>query len=289
MPEIIKTVFLLSCIGAGFTILLLAIKPWTIKKFSAEWQFLAWLFVTICMLLPVWKLVPAKSAKMIAPNLAARQTEQNTVTDQDTVPENPTAPQMPAVGKAPMEYQEISIRSKKIQVYDLIAYVWVGGACLFLVFAFGSYFIFLIRKKRNSMDLKENKAFEEVKQSLHIKRKIRIRISNDTVSPMLVGICFPVIYIPSSPLDETAQRMIYRHELTHYKRKDLLYKWFSLLVNALHWFNPFAYLLSANISEACEVACDMSVIKGLTESEQKVYMSTILDLMQTRKRRENNV
>ena len=57
----------------------------------------------------------------------------------------------------------------------------------------------------------------------------------------------------------------------------------------VHWFNPFAYLVSANISEACEVSCDMSVIKDLDEQEQRLYMNTILDLVQAGKRRERNV
>lgn len=75
----------------------------------------------------------------------------------------------------------------------------------------------------------------------------------------------------------------------HYKHKDLIFKWFALIVNAIHWFNPFVYLVSANISEACEVSCDMSVIKDLDEQEQRLYMNTILDLVQAGKRRKRNV
>ena len=75
-------------------------------------------------------------------------------------------------------------------------------------------------------------------------------------------------------------RMVFLHELTHYKRKDLLIKWLSLFVNAVHWFNPLAYLLCANVSEACEVSCDMEVTKNMSDEEQKVYMKTILDLVE---------
>lgn len=277
MFEIIKTVFLLSCIGTGFTLLLLILKPWTVKKFSAKWQYFAWLVVTICMIIPVWKIIPAKNAQRLAPNFATVQTEQNTVY------ENQAAYfPMSEIEDANMQYREIILNSKKIDIYDLIVYVWLCGVFLFLIFAFGSYFIFVIYKKKNSVDLAENKVFEDVKQELNIKRKIRIRISKDIVSPMLVGIFFPIIYIPSLHIEEEAERTIYRHELTHYRHKDLIFKWFSLFVNAIHWFNPFAYLASANISEACEVACDMSVIKDLTEPEQKVYMNTILDLIKTK-------
>ena len=65
-----------------------------------------------------------------------------------------------------------------------------------------------------------------------------------------------------------------------YKRKDLIIKWFALFVNAVHWFNPLSYLLSANLSEACEVSCDMEVTKNMNDEEQKLYMKTILELVE---------
>ena len=77
-----------------------------------------------------------------------------------------------------------------------------------------------------------------------------------------------------------SMRMILLHELTHYRRGDVMVKWLSIFVNAVHWFNPLAYLLSANVSEACEVSCDMSVTKNMSEREQKLYMKTILELVE---------
>ena len=73
--------------------------------------------------------------------------------------------------------------------------------------------------------------------------------------------------------------MVFLHELTHYKRKDLMIKWLSVFVNAVHWFDPLAYMLRANISESCEISCDMEVTKNMDEAEQKLYMKTILELV----------
>ena len=77
-------------------------------------------------------------------------------------------------------------------------------------------------------------------------------------------------------------RMVLLHELTHYKRKDLIIKWLAVLVNSVHWFNPLCYIACANLSEACEVSCDMSVTKNMSQDEQKLYMQTILDLAEER-------
>ena len=279
MAEIVKTIALLSCVGTGIILFLLLLKPWTTKNFPARWQYFVWLAVTVFMLFPVWKLVPARDAQKLIPYFAPQHTAQSTVS------QNPA--ETPAAGTEGIQANTSPI--KKINIYTLIFGVWLCGMLLFLVFAFGSYAVFLVRKKRNSIESEENQTIAALRQEMHIRRKIKIRISRDTASPMLVGFLFPVIYVPESFLDETAQHMIFRHELTHYKHKDLLGKWFSLLVNAVHWFNPFAYLLSANISESCEIACDMAVIRNLTEQEQKEYMNTILNLVQNKKRRENNV
>ncbi|UKI35255.1 MAG: hypothetical protein L6V93_13745 [Clostridiales bacterium] len=45
-----------------------------------------------------------------------------------------------------------------------------------------------------------------MKDELNIKRKIRVRISRADTSPMLVGTVFPVIYLPSVPLDKESEK-----------------------------------------------------------------------------------
>ncbi len=97
---------------------------------------------------------------------------------------------------------------------------------------------------------------------------------------MLVGAFFPAIYIPCREIPDENMRMVLLHELTHYKRKDLFVKWLSVFANAAHWFNPLAYILRANIAEACEVSCDMEVTKNMSADEQKLYMQTIIDLVE---------
>ena len=107
-----------------------------------------------------------------------------------------------------------------------------------------------------------------------------MRVSSEVGSPMLVGVVFPVIYMPHREISPEMMRVVFLHELTHYKRKDLMIKWFALFVNAVHWFNPMAYLLCANLSEACEISCDMKVTMDMGEEEQRLYMKTILELVE---------
>ena len=272
--DIFKTVLVLSLFGFGITAVLLVLKPITAKKLPARWQYCVWVAVLISMVLPAYKLIPKKEAQRLAeiPKNQTVQTQQPQTQEKNT-------PDTVVTFDTPIEYREVNLSPKiQIRLFDLIAYIWSAGALIFLLAVIISYFRFLCRKNKNSVIISDNKIFSEVKNELKISKHIGLKAAADIKYPMLVGVLFPTVYIPCREIPDDNMRMVLLHELTHYKRKDLLVKWFAILVNAVHWFNPLCYLACANLSEACEVSCDMSVTKNMPEEEQKLYMQTILNL-----------
>ena len=277
MYNLFKTVLILSLFGFGITAVLLCLKPITAKKFPAKWQYYVWIAVLLSMIIPAYKLIPKKEAQKIS------LISQNRI-EQQVQPQTQDNPETVIIEETPIEYREVNLTPKlQIRLLDLLAYIWFFGACIYLSVVIGSYVVYLIRKRKNAVAITDNAALNEVKKELKIKRQIKIRMSPDIQSPMLVGVLIPIIYIPCREIPDENMRMIFLHELTHYKRKDLLFKWLSLFVNAVHWFNPLAYMLCANLSEACEVSCDMAVTRNMSEREQKIYMKTILELVEERK------
>ena len=273
MYDVFKTVLILSLFGFGITALLLLLKPITAKRLPARWQYCVWITLLISMVFPAYKLIPKKEAQKLS-IVPQNQTVQTTVQ-----PHEETHPDTVVTYDTPIEYREVNISPKiSIRLFDLIAYIWGAGVLIFLLVVIISYFRFLYRKSKNSVKISDSKFFSEVKKELKIKKHIRLKASSDIGSPILVGVLFPTVYIPCREIPDDNMRMVLLHELTHYKRKDLLIKWFAILVNAVHWFNPLCYLACANLSEACEVSCDMSVTKNMSEDEQKLYMQTILNL-----------
>ena len=273
MYDVFKTVLILSLFGFGITALLLLLKPITAKRLPARWQYCVWVAVLISMLFPAYKLIPKKEAQKLS------IVPQNQTVQTETQPQEEINPDTVVTYDTPIEYREVNLSSKiQIRLFDLIAYIWGTGVLIFSLVVIISYFRFLCHKNKNAVKISDNKIFSEVKKELKIKRRIRLKASSDIGSPMLVGILFPTVYIPCREIPDNNMRMVLLHELTHYKRKDLLVKWFAILVNAVHWFNPLCYLACANLSEACEVSCDMSVTKNMPEEEQKLYMQTILNL-----------
>ncbi len=227
------------------------------------------------MIIPTYKLIPAQEAQKLP------LIPQNQVVQPEAPQEFEETPEMVIIEETPLEYREVNITPNyRIKLLDLVAYIWLAGMCIYLSIVIGSYIVYITRKHKKAIRITENTVLNEVKKELKIKRHIKIRMSPDIQSPMLVGVLLPVIYIPCREIPIEYMRMVFLHELTHYKRKDLAFKWLSLFVNAVHWFNPLAYLLRANLSEACEVSCDMAVTKNMSDTEQKIYMKTILDLVE---------
>ena len=268
MYDVFKTVLILSLFGFGITALLLLLKPITAKKLPARWQYCVWVVVLISMAVPMYRMIPKKEAQKLSITPQTQTVQTGEETPPDTVITYDT----------PLEYREVNLSPKvQIRLFDLIAYIWGAGVLIFLLIVIVSYFRFLCRKSKNAVKISDNKIFSEVKKELKIKRHIRLKASADIDSPMLVGVLCPTVYIPCREIPDGNMHMVLLHELTHYKRKDLLVKWFAVLINAVHWFNPLCYLACANLSEACEVSCDMAVTKNMSEDEQKLYMQTILN------------
>ena len=58
---------------------------------------------------------------------------------------------------------------------------------------------------------------------------------------MMTGFVKPRILLPDADFTTDELRLILKHELVHYKRRDLWYKGLVLAANAIHWFNPAVY------------------------------------------------
>ena len=97
-------------------------------------------------------------------------------------------------------------------------------------------------------------------------------------TPMLLGIIRPVLLLPAQTEDDQTLAWIFRHELTHFRRQDILYKWFAAVVLAIHWFNPLTIWMGRELAMRCEGSCDEQVVKGLGQEERKTYGKTLIAL-----------
>ena len=128
---------------------------------------------------------------------------------------------------------------------------------------------------------KYREIFMEMKDRMGIRRNIKLLCSRYYFSPMTCGVIFPVVYFPhmaKEQEDMESCRYMMKHELIHIKRQDLLVKLLSLLVIAIHWFNPLSFLLYRELSNIGEIDCDDAVLKGKGEKERKEYCELLLEI-----------
>ena len=109
-------------------------------------------------------------------------------------------------------------------------------------------------------------------------KRLRLCRSAAVGTPMLLGLWRPVLVLPERDYSEEMLKNIFRHELTHYRRGDLVFKWFAVLVSALHWFNPLVHMARRQLDRACEMSCDERLLRKMDTAGKRSYGETLLSL-----------
>ncbi len=123
--------------------------------------------------------------------------------------------------------------------------------------------------------------FEQIKEDLGIKRKVNFVRSQLCKTPITIGLFSPKIVLPTDDsfrLEPICYTYILKHELLHIKSRDSLVRILSLVVLALHWYNPICYFLYREICVVCEMNCDHEMIQGSDEEFRQTYSNLILEL-----------
>lgn len=107
------------------------------------------------------------------------------------------------------------------------------------------------------------------------KPKILYRSGLET--PIAFGLLSPVILLPDKFYSSEHLQMVLIHELLHIKSRDLLYKLVAMVVAGVHWFNPLAHCLAADMDAACELNCDYETIKILGDENRKCYCELLIE------------
>ncbi len=83
---------------------------------------------------------------------------------------------------------------------------------------------------------------------------------------------------------EAEARGIFLHELAHVRRRDLLWNWMTLLVQALHWFNPLVWWAGRQFRAERELICDRLALGHLPEQSHRDYGQALLKSLEFARR-----
>lgn len=113
--------------------------------------------------------------------------------------------------------------------------------------------------------------------ALGLRQPVRLRCAPGVSTPMLAGYFHPLLLLPEEELSPKDARLVFSHELHHFRRGDLWVKLLAETLCLLHWFNPAAHLLKRDLLYWIETACDEAVVQPLDFAQRKQYGSLLID------------
>ena len=148
-------------------------------------------------------------------------------------------------------------------VFNVTGFLWIIVA-LALIIALTIIYVSTKRAVADSTLLKEN-----------------VYLSDKVDSPAVYGIIRPKIIMPVSYKDKDLEYII-RHEKTHIKRLDNLWRIIGFLTVSVHWFNPLSWVFLKAFLTDLELACDEMAVAGYEKEERKEYARALLECTQSK-------
>ena len=281
MNEFIKILLSLSVSGALLLLLILGLKPLYKNKFSKRWQYYIWIVVALRFLLPFTPDTTIIGSLFEKFDTAAITNE---------IPTNPNVPVPADTGNSKAEpiqtNREITTAAMRepFNKYVCLFFIWSALALVLFVRKVTVYqgFIQYIKAGNKEVsDIKILNLLSDCEEKLNIKTRVELSCNPLIASPMLIGFFRPRIILPVGELEDKELSYIFVHELTHYKQRDMFYKWLIQIIVCVHWFNPFVYLLEKEVNKSCELSCDEKVLSVLDDKAKREYGDTLISFLKS--------
>lgn len=284
MTGFLLTLLRLSLLGSVLGVVLMGMLHLLGRRISRAAGYYLWLLVLLRLCVPVWVDLPIPAYQDMATVTGTMvMTGQNTVTlpaqpptDQGGQTTPPAQPVTPASGgEAVTAAPTVDWRA----VLNAPA-LWFGLWAIGFVLSLGRYgrgyrrFARLVRRESHA----PGRLALEVLQELDPGGKIALAVCPAIPCPMALGLLRPTVFLPEGVEDRGRLEDILRHELTHLRRRDLLYKWCAAVVTSLHWFNPLMPVFRREMARRCELACDEAAAGNLSPEARRRYGETLLSL-----------
>ncbi|MCL1948411.1 MAG: M56 family metallopeptidase, partial [Turicibacter sp.] len=200
------------------------------------------------------------------------------------LPEEPIGEILPIIpiNPSPSPVQTLPGTTPSFSWETALFWVWVLGTAGTLAYHAVQYIRFQRSVKRWSEpedDLQALEIFNQVKMDLGIKQNIDLVVCSFVSGCMLSGFLRPIILLPEKNFTDEELELIFIHELTHFRRRDLWVKLLSMIAVAIHWFNPLAYVMGGFLQAEGEASCDLEVIERKGPGEKYFYAEVIIGMI----------
>lgn len=268
VTTLLETSITMSIIIVSFLILTSLLS----KKYSAKWWYYTWLIIIAGLLIPFRPKFEAALINIENP-VSPPTNVQQVITDYTAGAETPGTF---------VELSQQTGQTLALSWYQIAGYVWITGMVAVFLFHTLRHYRFMKLVKRWSKNMDDPiilGILQQVQIDMDLSKHIKLKCCPFVTSPMIVGFVKPVILLPANPFSSEELKFIFKHELVHFKRKDLWYKALVLTATIVHWFNPIVHLMARIISIHCEASCDEAVIENADLEDRRRYGETIIGVV----------
>lgn len=289
MNQILKLFLSMSFSGSLLIVFLLLGKRFLKDKINRQWQYYIWAVVVLRLLLPF-----GPEASLLGRTYQAvdRAVARTVPLRQQSLPDAPESVPAPAAGRGTDNVHGDSPAGDSAAFHpfqdigtllmDHIWLVWLMAALGLMIRKATIYQGFIRYIKAGSVPVSDMEMLDRLSMAAEqasVKRPIDLWVNPLVSSPLLIGFFRPCIVLPGTDVSEKNFQYILMHELTHYRRRDMFYKWLVQFTVCLHWFNPLVHLMGREITRACEFSCDEAVLARMGYENAQDYGQTLLDAM----------
>lgn len=310
MEQIFRVILSLSISGGLVGLLILLFRPVTRRFFAKRWTYYLWLLLLVRLLVPIHADINLMG--QLSEMLAVADSRQVSVEGPEAGQiENVEAEGLSGIATG-MESAEIADETfdaadienaglnktavaesvdrqktnRRADIFQIAGICWIIGVFLTAVYRICTYKSFVRGINAGCISVTDRRILNkaaEIQTRLGIIKEVPLYENTDVKIPMLIGLRKPHIVLPSKLLAEMDVRendirLILHHELIHYKRRDIWYKWLFQAVLCVHWFNPLLYLFNRKFNVDCELSCDEVVMTLLSEEGRRIYGNVLLDV-----------
>ena len=263
--------FLLTSLSTSILVLLLSLIFTLFKtRISARAKYFIWFLVLLSFLLP------------FRPQFGSGLIRMNTSPTVETAVSSVQSATSQGASQVSTKVAQTGLWDtiSSLPWFEILLFIWLLGFVISLGRYAYSYIRFRKMLKRWGTPVQDEEAFlqlQMIQQEMGVRRKVSLLHYPMSQSPMLLGFRDILIVLPELDYTEEELQLIFKHELTHYKHRDVLINLLSMLVKSLHWFNPIVRLACREMQEVGEMYCDYDVLNNRDTSYR-----TIIGIMDSR-------
>ena len=287
MADFILHVIKMNVLSAVIIFIVLAVSKLLDKKYSSRWKYVIWLVISVFLLIPAKLPSPSKGLIIEVPRQITRtdSSADTTAASDVDIPAGNTENnvKLQTDNHIKTNRQDTTGQNSKSNdlntIAQMIAIIWGAGICIAVVFKvlmMRTGKLILHRWRIPFTDRESITQYKNLCEEMHIKKAPKLVANSRLSGPLLAGIWDTYLYLPTQNYTRDEYGLIFRHELSHYRSKDLWYKMLMLCVTIVYWFNPAVYFMKKEAERDIEFLCDEAVIKGRSHEDKLQYNQLLL-------------